>query len=132
MAVATCIVKPTRFARRVIDETTAVPIGTVMELNDDNTVLVSGANTDPWGGICWVEHTANEGVTELVVAMNGTWSMTTTAAAITAGGAVSIGGANAVEASNGTADIVAGIQLGTNRILNTIGGGGGTAIVEID
>ena len=131
MAVATCVVAPTRFQRRVIDNTTAVPIGTIMKLNDDNTVTASGANNDAWGGIAWVEHTANEGVTEMTCAMNGTWSMTTTAAAITAGDSCAIGGTNAIRASI-EADVELGCMLGSNRILNTIGGGGGTAIVEID
>jgi len=131
MAVATCIVAPTRFERRVIANATAVPIGTIMKLEDANTVVVSAANNDAWGGIAWVEHTASEGVTEMTVAMNGTWSMTSTAAAITAGDSVAIGGANAIRASI-EADVELGCMLGSNRILNTLSGGGGTAIVEID
>ena len=126
---ATCIQAPTIFERRVIADGTAVPIGTIMKLEDANTAVLSAANSDPFGGICWVEHTASEGVTELTVAMNGRWSMTTTGAAIGAGGACSIGGANVIAASVGTADLVAGSNVG--KVLNTIGGGGGTAIVDV-
>lgn len=128
MAVATVIQAPTIFERRVIANATAVPIGTIMKLEDANTVVVSAASADPFGGICWVEHTASEGVTELTVAMNGRWSMTTTAAAIPVGNAVSIGGANTIRLAT-EADTIVGTICG--KCLNTIGGGGGTAIVEV-
>lgn len=126
---ATCIVAPTKFTRRTIADATAVPIGTVMKLEDANTVVISAANSDPFGGICWVEHTASEGVTEISVALDGVWSMTTTAAAIAAGGICSVAGANTVAASVGTADTIVGTHVG--KVLNTIAGGGGTAIVEV-
>ena len=132
MVVATCIQTPTRFQRRTIADATAVPIGTIMKLIDANTVVVSAADNDPFGGIAWEEKTASDGLTEMTCAMNGRWSCTSTAAAITAGGSVAIGGANAVRASVGSNDVVSGAQLGSNRILNTLDAGGGTAIVEID
>lgn len=128
MAVATCIETPTRFARRTIAAGAAIPIGTILKLNDANTVVVSAANNDPFGGIAWMESTATDTFTEIVVAMNGRWSMTTTAAAITAGGLVSVGGADAVRALI-EADVVLGCQVG--KALNTIGGGGGTVIVDV-
>ena len=131
MTVAVCIQAPTRFERRVINNATAVPIGTIMKLEDANTVVVSSASNDAWGGIAWVEHTASEGVTELVVAMNGRWQIVTTAAAINVGDKVSIGGADLIRASI-EADLELGTILGSNRCLNEIGGGGGTAIIEID
>ncbi len=129
MTVATVIEAPTIFERRVIADATAVPIGTIMKLGDANTVVVSSASSDPFGGIAWVEHTASEGVTEMTVAMNGRWSITTTAAAIPAGNAVSIGGADAVRLATGSADSIVGTVVG--KCLNTIGGGGGTAVVEV-
>ena len=129
MVVATVIQAPTIFERRVIDNTTAVPIGTLMKLQDSNTVVVTAANNDPFGGICWVEHTANEGVTELVVAMDGRWAIETTAAAINVGNICSTAGANTVAQSVGTADTIIGSHVG--KVLNEIGGGGGTAIVEV-
>jgi len=131
MAVATNIETPTRFARRTVSNALAVPIGSIMKLNDANTVTISAANNDPFGGFAWEEKTANDGLVEMTVAMNGRWSCTTTAAAITAGAPVSVGGANAVRTSI-EADFPLGCQLGSNRALNTIGGGGGTVIVDID
>ena len=128
MTVATVIEAPTIFERRVIADATAVPIGTIMKLGDANTVVVSAASADPFGGIAWVEHTASEGVTEMTVAMNGRWSITTTAAAIPAGNAVSIGGADAIRLAT-EADTIVGTIMG--KAINTIGGGGGTAIVEV-
>ena len=128
MAVATCVETPTRFVRRTIANATPVPIGTIMKLEDANTVVVSAANNDPFGGIAWEEKTASDGLTEITCAMNGRWSMTTTAAGITAGGLVSVGGANAVRALI-EADVVLGCQVG--KALNTIGGGGGTVIVDV-
>ncbi len=129
MTVAVIIEAPTIFERRVIADATAVPIGTLMKLEDANTVVVSAANSDPFGGIAWVEHTASEGVTEMTVAMNGRWGITTTAAAIPAGNAVSIGGADTVALSTGSADTIVGTNVG--KCLNTIGGGGGVAVVEV-
>ena len=127
MAVATVIVAPTIFRQRTILDATAVPIGTIMKLEDDNTVVVSASDSDPFGGIAWVEHTASEGVTIMTVAMDGIWSMTTTAAAIPAGNAVSIAGANTIALAT-EADTIVGSIVG--KCLNTIGGGGGTAIVD--
>ena len=128
MTVAVCIEAPTIFERRVIANATAVPIGTIMKLGDANTVVVSAASADPFGGICWVEHKASEGVTELTVAMNGRWEITTTAAAIPAGNACSVGGADTCRLAT-EADTIVGTIVG--KVLNTIGGGGGTAIVEV-
>jgi len=129
MAVATCIETPTIFQRRTIANNAVIPIGTIMKLEDANTVVVSAANSDPFGGIAWEESTATSGMTELVVAMNGRWSMTTTAAAIPVGNICSIAGANTVAISVGTADTIVGTHVG--KVLNEIGGGGGTAIVEV-
>lgn len=131
MAVATCIQTPTRFQRRVVANATGIPIGTIMKLTDGNVAIASSANNDPFGGFAWEEKTASDGITEITCAMNGRWSTTTTAAAITTGAPVSIGGANAVRTSV-EADFPLGCNLGLNRCLNTIGGGGGTAIIEID
>ena len=128
MAVATCIETPTKFERRVVDNATGIPIGTVMKLTDGNVAIASSANNDPFAGIAWEEKTANDGITEITVAMNGRWSMTSTAAAIGVGVPVSVGGANAIRAAI-EADVALGCELQA-RCLNTIGGGGGTAIVE--
>ena len=128
MAVATVIEAPTIFLRRTINQATAVPIGTLMKLEDDNTVVVSASDSDPFGGIAWVEAEGGKGITEIVVAMNGRWSFTTTAAAIPAGNACSVAGANLVALAT-EADTIVGSVIG--KVLNTIGGGGGTAIVDV-
>ena len=128
MTVAVCLQAPTIFERRVIADATAVPIGTIMKLEDANTVVVSAASADPFGGIAWEEHTASEGITEMTVAMNGRWQIVTTAAAIPVGNSVSIGGADTCRLST-EADTIVGTRFG--KCLNEIGGGGGTAIVEV-
>jgi hypothetical protein len=114
--------------RRTVANATAIPKGTVMKLTDPNTAIASAANSDPFAGIAVEEKTASDGVTEITCAMGGKWSMTSTAAAITAGGIVSIGGANTVEAA-----VESDFPLGTNvgKCLNTLGGGGGTAVVQV-
>ena len=128
MAVATCIETPTKFQRRVVANATAIPIGTILKLTDGNVAIASSANNDPFAGISWEEKTVSDGITEITVAMNGRWSMTTTAAAIGIGVPVAVGGTNTIRAVI-EADVALGCELQA-RCLNTIGGGGGTAIVE--
>jgi len=108
---AVCIETPTKFARRTIVDATSVPIGTIMKLTDPNTVIVSAADNDPFGGIAWEEKTTGDGLTEITCAMDGVWDITTTNAAITAGGIVNIGGANLVSASL-AADLLTGSVVG--------------------
>ena len=55
MAVAEMIEAPTKIVMRTISSSTAVPYGTLMKLEDENTVVVSAANSDPFGGICTFE-----------------------------------------------------------------------------
>lgn len=113
MAVATCIELPTLIVMRTIASGTAVPYGTLMKLNDNNTVVVSAANSDPFGGICTFEKLSTDtDILQIPCAMDGVWAIDTTAAAITSGGIVSIGGANQVAESVGTADMVAGSNVG--------------------
>jgi len=113
MAVAEMLEVPTKIVRRTIDKDTAVPYGTVMKLEDANTVVVSAADSDPFGGICMFEKKATDtDIVEIPCAMDGLWDIDTTAAAITAGAIVSIAGANQVAVSSGTADVVAGANVG--------------------
>ena len=128
MTVATCIQTPTKFQRRTVDDATAIPIGTIMKLTTGNVAITSSGNNDPFAGIAWEEKTANDGLVELTVAMNGRWSTTSTVAAIGVGVPVAIGGTNAVRAVI-EADVALGCELQA-RCLNTLGGGGGTAIIE--
>ena len=113
MAVAECIELPTKIVMRTISSTTAVPYGTLMKLEDENTVVVSAANSDPFGGICMFEKLATDtDILKIPCAMDGLFAIDTTAAAITAGAIVSIGGADQVAVSTGTADVVAGSNVG--------------------
>ena len=128
MAVATCVQTPTKFERRTVDNATAIPIGTILKLTNGNVAIASSANNDPFGGILWEEKTALDGLTEVTVAMNGRWSCTTTGAAIGIGVPVAVGGADAIRAVI-EADVALGCELQA-RCLNTIGGGGGTAIID--
>jgi len=128
MAIATCTQTPTKFERRTVADGNAIPIGTILKLTDGNVAAASAANSDPFAGIAWEEKTASDGVTELTVAMNGRWSMTTTAEAIGIGVPVAIGGANAIRAVV-EADVALGCELNAVS-LDEIAGGGGTAIVE--
>lgn len=113
MAVAECIEHPTKIVMRTIASGTAVPYGTLMKLEDENTVVVSAANSDPFGGICMFEKVATDtDILKIPCAMDGVFDIDTTAAAITAGAIVSIGGANQVAVSVGTADQVAGSNVG--------------------
>ena len=113
MAVATMIEQPTKIVMRTIAAGTAVPYGTVMKLEDENTVVVSAANSDPFGGICIFEKLSTDtDIVKIPCAMDGVFDIDCTAAAITAGAIVSIGGANSVAVSVGTADQVAGSNVG--------------------
>jgi hypothetical protein len=121
MAVAVCIETPTRFARRTIAAGAVIPIGTTMKLTTENTVVVSAANNDPFGGIAWMESTATDTFIELTVAMNGKWVVNTTGANVTVGNIVAIGGADAVRSAV-EADTVLGDVVG--KSLTTLVGAG--------
>jgi len=113
MAVATNVELPTLIVMRTIASGTAVPYGTLMKLMDNNTVVVSAANSDPFGGICTFEKLSTDtDILKIPCAMDGVWEIDTTAAGITSGGIVSIGGANQVAASVGTNDMVVGSNVG--------------------
>lgn len=108
---AVCIETPTIFRRRTVADGTGIAIGTIMKLTDPNTVEASSASNDPFGGIAWEEKTASDGITEIVVAMNGVWDMKATTAAIGIGVPCAIGGANLIRAAI-EADTVLGDILG--------------------
>lgn len=93
---AVCIETPTRFARFTVANETGIAIGTLLKLTDPNTAIATSADNDPFAGIAWEEKTASDGITEIVVALNGVWDITCTDAAITAGAFVSVGGANLI------------------------------------
>ena len=98
MTVAICIETPTKFARPTVDEATAIPMGTIMKLEGENTVSASSADNDKFGGIAWEEFTGGEGLTNITVALNGKWDIETSAP-VTTGVMVNISGANTINAS---------------------------------
>ena len=107
---AVCIETPTEFARYTCADGTAIPIGTILQLTDPHTASATSGDGQTFAGICWVEKTASDGITEVVVAKNGTWDLKDAGAGVTVGGIVSVGGANlikkATEAEMVTGDII--------------------------
>jgi len=97
---AVCIETPTKFGRVIVANAIAVPIGTLMERDTGtNLASASSADNDKFAGIAWEEKTANDGITELTVALDGVWGIDATAAAITNGQLVNLAGANQINAA---------------------------------
>ena len=92
---AVCIETPTIFERKTVADGGAIPLHTVMQLSSDPNTVTASSGVDIFGGIAWEEKTANDGLTEIVVAMNGIWDLTT-AVGITLGGMVRLSGANLI------------------------------------
>ena len=98
---------------RSIASGTAVPYGTLMKLEDENTVVVSAGDADAFGGICTFEKLSTDtDILKIPCAMDGVWDIDCTAAAINAGAIVSIAAANQVAVSTGTADVITGGNVG--------------------
>ena len=111
MTVAVCIETPTRFARYTVADDTGIAIGTLLKLTTPNTAAATGADTDEFAGIAWEEKTANDGIVEIVAALNGVWDIMATGAVITAGLIVNVGGADQMVAADAAA-ILAGSTIG--------------------
>jgi len=111
---ATCIETPTIFLNRTIADGSATPIGTIMQLTNNNTVVNSAADNDVFGGIAWEEKTANDGKTTIVVAMNGVWDIMFTAVASVCGAIVNIATVNEVSDALG-ADLLTGSVVGKSE-----------------
>lgn len=111
-----CIETPTIFERRVIADGSTVAFGTIMKLTDNNTVIASSADNDPFGGILWVVKDANDGIVEAVVAMDGIWGLKDSGSGGNAGAMVNIGGTNLV-VDSAAADLLTGSILG-KRLMN--------------
>ena len=67
---------PTRFARVTVADGTAIPLHSLLKLTDPNTGIIHSGDADPFAGIAWEEKTASDGITEIVVALNGVWDLT--------------------------------------------------------
>ena len=93
---AVCIETPTIFERKTVADGGAIPLHTVMQLSSDPNTVTASSGVDIFGGITWEEKTASDGLTEIVVAMNGIWDLTVASAGITLGGMVRLSGANLI------------------------------------
>ena len=113
---AVCIETPKIFARRTIAAAAVLPVGTVTKLTDDNTVVVSSADNDPFGGIVWeLASTATTTFTEITVALDGVWGMKDSGAGGSAGAIVNIGGTNLIIDSQ-SADLLTGSVVGKREM----------------
>jgi len=109
---AVCIETPTRFARFTVADGTGIAVGTIMQLSSDpHTITASSGADEPFAGIAWEEKTANDGITEITVALDGVWDIKATAAGNTLGELVAIGGANLIVTAD-AADILNGALIG--------------------
>ena len=118
MAIAVCYERPTKFARYTVADGTGIAKGTLLKLATPNTASAASADNDVVGGVAWMEKVANDGSTEIVAALNGTWGVLTSAGAITIGDDVVINGANEIKKYT-TLDNEKGYVLG--KSLETIG-----------
>ena len=109
---------PTRFARVTVADANALAQYTIMRLATPNTGEASAADNDVPAGILMSSKAANDGQTEMTVALDGEWGILTTAAAITIGNQVTLGGANTIKVYT-TLDDEKGYVLG--KALETIG-----------
>ncbi len=130
MTIAVCIEAPKIIVRRIVLDNAGIPKGTTLKHSGDNTAAASTSDGDAFAGITIEEKTADDGVTNIGVALDGVFKMDTTAAAINVGEFVSIGGSQQVAVTAGTADLVDGSQFGRaeetrdgdNRIRVRLGG----------
>ena len=88
---------PTRFGRVTVADANALTQYTIMALANPNTGAASSADNDVPAGILMSSKAANDGQTEMTVALDGEWGILSTAAGITIGNQVTIGGANQIK-----------------------------------
>jgi hypothetical protein len=108
---AVCIETPKRFARYTCADGTGIAIGTLLYLSGDYTVSATSGADEPFAGIAWEEKTADDGITEIVVALDGVWDILTDAGSDNVGVLVSIQGANTVGTAD-AADLLNGAIVG--------------------
>ena len=116
---------PRIIVSRICDEATAIPYGTLMELETSpNTVAASDGDENVYGGIAVEEFTGGEGLTHIACAIDGVWDTPTN-------GAVTLGALVMIQALNTVAPAVA-----ADLLLGTVCGkceetAGGAAITRI-
>ena len=125
-SVAQCFETPTKFARYTVADGAGIARGTLLKLTTPNTAAAATADNDIAGGIAWMEKVANDGSTEIVAALDGTWGIiSSTGAPISIGNQVVIKGANYIGPYT-TLDDEKGYVLG--KSLETIGTAAATQI----
>ena len=127
MAVAICIETPTRFARRIVADTPAIPLHSLLKLTDGNVAIIT-SGADVSAGIAWEEKTASDGITEIVVALNGRWKIVSNGSNHAVGELVMITTLNTVGTAD-TAGHLAGKTVGHS--LNALTGAG-SIVVELN
>jgi hypothetical protein len=88
---------PTRFARVTVADANALAQYTIMKLTSPNTAAACSADNDVPAGILMSSKAANDGQTEMTVALDGEWGVLCSAAGITIGNGVTINGANEIK-----------------------------------
>ena len=116
---AVCIETPTRFRRYTISDSNALPFGTMLKLTDSNTEIIHSGDGDAFAGIVWVAKTANDGITEVVAAVNGTWDLIDGGAQVTVGEIVVLDGTVNEIRRSVEADMITGAAIG--KALETAG-----------
>ena len=113
---ATCTETPTIFARRIIAAAAVLPFGTITKLTDNNTVVASSADNDPFGGIVWERvSTATSTHTEITVALDGVWDVKDSGGGGSAGAMVNVGGTNLI-IDSAAADLLTGSVVGKREM----------------
>jgi hypothetical protein len=90
-------IAPTRFARVTVADNTALTQYTIMKLTTPNTAAATSADNDVPAGILMSSKAANDGQTEMTVALDGEWGILCSAAGITIGNDVTMNGANEIK-----------------------------------
>jgi hypothetical protein len=110
-------VYPTRFARVTVADANALTQYTIMKLSTPNTGAACSADNDVPAGILMSSKAANDGQTEMTVALDGEWGILCSNAGITIGNDVTINGANEIKVYT-TLDREKGYVLG--KALETV------------
>lgn len=90
-------ISPTRFARVTVADAGALAQYTIMKLSTPNLAAATSADNDVPAGILMSSKAANDGQTEMTVALDGEWGILCSAAGITVGNDVTMNGANEIK-----------------------------------
>jgi hypothetical protein len=119
---AVCILAPTKFSNVTVADGATIEKGTILKLSaDPNTAAASSGSGDVFAGIAWTEKVANDGQTQLGVALDGEWDMTfNSGLGGTLGATVCTSGANLIRVCV-AGDLLTGALIG--KVLETASAG---------